>query len=452
MRLAPASFQTSKAQLNLYYKVDGGKKVIKYKNELIPFSTDAVQVTTQARPHTDNKGGYILTFTIKALKPIELARFEASFMTDLQDQLMLANGFQSWSQAREFSKNDKIPAIHSSIAWYTQLNLQGDYDIFQHSGERGFIHSSSYTHFRDTKNVVSFFGSISEQYGYTYFIGDFNNNRLNIYKDVLGMRMEQGQEIDLVQVFIAQGLDAEGAIWDTYAEFYPDRRVHQGLSQHVNGWTSWYNYYGDVSESIINENVDALNQYQYPIDIFQIDDGFQTAIGDWLSINQKFPSGMKAVANKIKSAGFKAGLWLAPYAAGFNSRLAKEHPDWLITDPDTKKPVVAGPNWGGFYAINIYHPQARAYLKEVFDTILQDWGFDMLKLDFCFAAAMIPLCGKSRGQVMWEAMELIRDLVGPQKLVLGCGVPLACAFRKVDYCRIGSDVAPWWEGKEMKGG
>jgi hypothetical protein len=125
MRLAPASFQTSKAQLNLYYKVDGGKKVIKYKNELIPFSTDAVQVTTQARPHTDNKGGYILTFTIKALKPIELVRFEASFMTDLQDQLMLANGFQSWSQAREFSKNDKIPAIHSSIAWYTQLNLQG---------------------------------------------------------------------------------------------------------------------------------------------------------------------------------------------------------------------------------------------------------------------------------------------------------------------------------------
>jgi hypothetical protein len=47
---------------------------------------------------------------------------------------------------------------------------------------------------------------------------------------------------------------------------------------------------------------------------------------------------------------------------------------------------------------------------------------------------------------MWEAMDLIRDMVGPEKLVLGCGVPLAAAFRKVDYCRIGSDVAPWWEG------
>jgi hypothetical protein len=59
---------------------------------------------------------------------------------------------------------------------------------------------------------------------------------------------------------------------------------------------------------------------------------------------------------------------------------------------------------------------------------------------------MIPRNGKSRGEIMWEAMDLIRDFVGPEKLVLGCGVPLATAFRKVDYCRIGSDVAPWWEG------
>ncbi|CEJ00112.1 hypothetical protein RMCBS344292_14178 [Rhizopus microsporus] len=454
MNLSPTSFQNSKAQLCFYYKLD--KKLVKHKNELIQpggtFSTDAAQVTLKTLPHTNNKGGYILSFSVKAKKPIELAQFKATFMTDLQDQRMLANGFQSWSQAREMTKNDKINPIRSSIAWYTQLNLQGDYDIFQHSGERGVIHSSSYTHFRDMKNVFSFFGSVSEQYGYTYFIGDFNSNSFSIYKDVSGMRLEKDEEVELVRIFMAQGLDAEAAIWDDYAEFYPDRRCIRGnsMKRHVNGWTSWYNYYGDVSELVINENVEALKQFQYPIDIFQIDDGFQTAIGDWLSINEKFPSGMKAVASKIKNAGFKAGLWLAPYAVGFNSRLAQEHPDWLIIDPESKKPVVAGPNWGGFYALDMYHPGARQYLKEVFDTVLHDWGFDMLKLDFCFAAAMIPRCGKSRGQIMWEAMELIRDLVGPDKLVLGCGVPLACAFRKVDYCRIGSDVAPWWEDSKLK--
>ncbi|CAO3674887.1 unnamed protein product [Rhizopus stolonifer] len=361
---------------------------------------------------------------------------------------MLANGFQSWSQSKELSRNDKIPPIPSSVAWYTQMNLQGDYDFFEHTGEKGYIHSNSYTHFRDTKNIFSFFGSVSEEHGYTYFLGNFNSNQLGIFKEVKGMRLDKDQTMDLIRVFAAQGYDAEANIWQSYAEFFPDKRTVR--DSHVSGWTSWYNYYGDVSETIVNENVEALQKHAYPIDIFQIDDGFQTAIGDWLSINDKFPSGMKAVASKIKNAGFKAGLWLAPYAAGFTSRVAKEHPDWLIKDPQTQKLVVAGPNWGGFYALDIYHPEARAYLKQVFDVVLRDWGFDMLKLDFCFAAAMIPREGKSRGQIMWEAMDLIRDLVGPDKLVLGCGVPLVSAFRKVDYCRIGSDVAPWWEDSKLK--
>lgn len=59
--------------------------------------------------------------------------------------------------------------------------------------------------------------------------------------------------------------------------------------------------------------------------------------------------------------------------------------------------------------------------------------------------------GRSRGEIMWDAMQFVRDLAGPDKLVLGCGVPLACAWRNADYCRIGSDVAPWWEGKIKNG-
>lgn len=238
---------------------------------------------------------------------------------------------------------------------------------------------------------------MSEHLGYTYFKGNFNDNTLSIYKDVLGKRMEADQELEFIKVFVAQDKDAEGKIWDKYASFFPDNRSLKGdmhRIRHVNGWTSWYNYYGDVSESIVLENLEALQRYKYPINIFQIDDGFQTAIGDWLSINEKFPSGLKAIVKKINQAGYTAGLWLAPYAVGFTSRLAAEHPDWLVQDPQTGKPVVAGPNWGGFYALDIYHPEARAYLKRVFDTVLREWGFGMVKLDFLFAAAMIPRLGK----------------------------------------------------------
>ena len=47
---------------------------------------------------------------------------------------------------------------------------------------------------------------------------------------------------------------------------------------------------------------------------------------------------------------------------------------------------------------------------------------------------------------MCDAMDLIRELCG-DKLILGCGVPLAPAFGKVDFCRIGADMALSWGKK-----
>lgn len=45
---------------------------------------------------------------------------------------------------------------------------------------------------------------------------------------------------------------------------------------------------------------------------------------------------------------------------------------------------------------------------------------------------------------MCEAMTFIRQCVG-DKLILGCGVPLAPAFGKVDFCRVGADVDLHWK-------
>jgi hypothetical protein len=326
-----------------------------------------------------------------------------------------------------------------------------DYDYFDHTGEKGQIHSSSYTHFRDIKNNFTFIGSLAEESGYTYFKCDFAANTFTIHKDAAGKTLRPNQEIELIKVLILHGNDQESQIWDTYASYFQDERYIAGdenPQRHVNGWTSWYYYYGDVSEEIVVKNLNAIMERKYPINIFQIDDGFQTAIGDWLSINNKFPNGMKNLVSRISSHGIKAGLWLAPYAVGFNSRIVKEHPDWIIKEEhDSHKMLVAGPNWGGFYALDIYNEGAREYLRDVFNTVLNKWGFEMVKLDFLFAAAMIPRLGKTRGEIMWDAVTFLREIIGPKKIILGCGVPLAPSWRKVDYCRIGSDVAPWWEGK-----
>lgn len=75
-------------------------------------------------------------------------------------------------------------------------------------------------------------------------------------------------------------------------------------------------------------------------------------------------------------------------------------------------PVTCGINWGGFYALDIEVPEVKNYIKHFFDVILNDWGFDLVKLDFLYAAAIIPNHGKSRGQLMCEAMDFLRECVG----------------------------------------
>lgn len=129
MNLSPASFETNKSQITISYKVKGDSRVVHHNNELVepgkPLLDENLRVSTKAVPHTDGKGGYLLSISVHANKPVELLGFEASYFADLRDLRMMANGFQSWSQAREFTKNDKIPGIRSGIAWYTQYNLQG---------------------------------------------------------------------------------------------------------------------------------------------------------------------------------------------------------------------------------------------------------------------------------------------------------------------------------------
>src|ERR1700722_2709498 len=100
------------------------------------------------------------------------------------------------------------------------------------------------------------------------------------------------------------------------------------------GWCSWYHYFHGITEDALMSNLRALKEMRldYPIQVVQLDDGYQAAVGDWKSTNAKFPSGLKKIAATIRDAGFTAGLWTAPFLAARDSRLMREHSDWFIRD------------------------------------------------------------------------------------------------------------------------
>ena len=370
---------------------------------------------------------------------MEITSFTLTFDYDyIKYNRIFVNGYQSWTDSREYHPDEMMTVVNKLVRkkiMDSPSSRGSDMHFVPAETKRGTFHGYSYSYIRNGINI-DLIGSVSERSGYTVIFFDTNKNTVTVKKDLDGVKFAEPAEVlDLVWI------KAEyNTAFDRYFEYMQIPPVEKKLSS---GYTTWYNYYGSVTEEIVKRDLQSLVKLPEKVDIFQIDDGYQSAIGDWLIVNEKFPSGMKACADAVHEKGLKAGLWLAPFAATPDSKVFKEHNDWLVRD-DYGQPLCVGHNWGGFYSLDIYDEGAREYIRNFFDVVLNEWGYDMVKLDFLYACCTKPIHNKTRGQIMCDAMDFIRECVG-DKLILGCGVPMAPAFGKVNFCRIGADMGLDWK-------
>jgi alpha-galactosidase len=217
------------------------------------------------------------------------------------------------------------------------------------------------------------------------------------------------------------------------------------------GWCTWYHFFHRVSEADVLRNLDALAaaRDEIPVSVVQIDDGYQRAIGDWLETNDKFPRGIAPLAAEIRSAGFEAGLWTAPFCAVRESRLFEAHPEWLLRDGDALFRGLLHPEWSADAAVYVLDASLAAvcdHLEALFRELVE-MGFTYQKLDFLYSQAMRAEGADpsvSRAARLRRGLEAVRRGCGPDAFLLGCGCPLGPAVGLVDGMRIGPDVAPSW--------
>ncbi len=383
--------------------------------------------------------------TLIPSRPITLISASLVFWHEYEkNEKFFVNGYQSWTTSGEMSAEDIYRGTTplAGVTKYTKdmAITSGDYAFTRYEPRPGFFHSFTYTYLR-RGDEFELFGSLSERNGYTVFYSDMEKHIFSVEKDVKGLTISEPYEMFDIVRFVG-GYDE---VFDKYfaAMSLPAKKHIDRLT----GYTSWYNYFQKIDENIILRDLKGLSRARESVNIFQIDDGYEPFVGDWLDYNGKdFPNGMKTIADAVHREGYLAGIWLAPFnVQRGKSRILKEHPDWLIRNPDGK-PQLGCVAWGGAYTLDIYNPEVREHLKNVFDTVLNDWGYDMVKLDFLYSQCRIPRDNKTRGTIMCEAMDFLRECVG-DKLILGCGVPLGPAFGVVDACRISCDVDLSYGGK-----
>lgn len=417
----------------IYKKNDEVKEASFWDN----YKCDDFEADVQLESDTGMKRLKLILTPFEEIETIDI-RISCSYKFDKSCRL-LVNGYQSWSCTREYFIDDKMkgfPVFAAPLKKTHKLDKYGDYTFYKYPRKRGFFHGYTYSYIRKGDNY-SLIGSLSEKSGFTIIELNAKEDTISISKECEDFHISTPYKaFDLVW---AEG--TESFVFDTW---FDAMDITKTACAPMNGWTSWYNYYQKINEAVILENLDNIRKADHKPGIFQIDDGFQTAVGDWLSIDaDKFPNGMKHMADSIKAAGMKAGLWLAPFVCEKRSHIFSEKKDWLLKDKNGK-PVAAGRNWSGFYALDICNDEVREYIRQVFSVVLNEWGYDLVKLDFLYAVCLIPRRDKTRGTIMAEAMQFLRECAG-DKLILGCGVPLGSSFGLVDYCRTGCDVGLDWD-------
>ncbi|MBM4372455.1 MAG: alpha-galactosidase [Deltaproteobacteria bacterium] len=268
-----------------------------------------------------------------------------------------------------------------------------------------------------------------------------------------GRRLGPGQALRAGGVLLAAG--PEGAplldAWaDALAPRNPSLQARREKLLASVGWCTWYCHGRGIREETLREVTDHVvaRPGLEAIRLVQLDDGYQRRIGDWLQPAAAFPSGLAAAVRGIRERGFDAGLWLTPLIAEPRSELFRSHPDWFLVDQEGN-PVSGGwnPLWRTrFHALDCTRPQVRGWLAELFRR-LRDLGVSFFKLDYLYPAAFPARRHNpdiSRGGALRLGLEAIREAVGDDAMLLGCGAPLGPCRGLVDAMRISPDVAPFW--------
>ncbi len=262
--------------------------------------------------------------------------------------------------------------------------------------------------------------------------------------------MAPGERRELERVRVCLGDDA-ARLLEAFAAEHGRTAGARTQRPFQAGWCSWYHFFHDVTEQDVLRNLDALARArsEIPITLVQLDDGYQRAIGDWLDTNAKFPRGLAPLAADIRSAGFDAGLWTAPFCVAPDSALFAAQKHWLLREGERLFHGLFHPAWtptARIHVLDASREEVREHLTSVFRELTQ-MGFSYQKLDFLYSEAMDADAfdlSVSRAERLRLGLEAIRRGCGHDTFLLGCGCPMGPAVGVVDGMRIGPDVAPSW--------
>jgi len=232
------------------------------------------------------------------------------------------------------------------------------------------------------------------------------------------------------------------------------------------GWATW-DYYGRLfqTEDVLT-NMARVDELYPAKHLIQIDGGWWSERGDYLSVRDDLPGGIKAISEAIVAAGNIPGLHFDGFRADLESDIYREHPEYFLHDVYGN--VIVDPE--SRYDRDMHHiffdfshPGAREYIAECIRVMKEEWGITYFKIDFLRYGLESEIKRKfdRRGLELNEivaydptitgierfrlGLQTMQDAIGDENYFLGCSAVFAPAIGFVDGMRTGGDIHPTFD-------
>ena len=183
---------------------------------------------------------------------------------------------------------------------------------------------------------------------------------------------------------------------------------------HLNSWEACYFDHDEVRIGELAEAAAAIG-----IERIVLDDGWfkgrkddTAGLGDWTCDRQKYPRGLKPLADKVCGLGMEFGLWVEPEMVNPDSDLYRAHPDWVLAEPGRERPTARNQ-----LVLDLRRGEVREYLFGTLDALLCEVPIGYLKWDH--NRDLVPAGGAAQVAGTYALLERLRS-AHPSVEIEGC--------------------------------
>jgi len=292
--------------------------------------------------------------------------------------------------------DDQFEMVHLAGAWarethvHTKRLSKGIQSIYSARGASSHAHNP----FLALKRLGSSEHS-GEVYGFSLvysgnFLAQVEVDTYDVTRVMMGINPfqfkwkvnpnETFQTPECVMVYSDKGLNEMS---QTYHELYRTRLARGYWRDKVrpiliNNWEATYFHFNEEKVLDIARTAKDLG-----VELFVLDDGWfgerhddSSSLGDWFENKDKLPNGIKGLSEKVEELGMKFGLWFEPEMVNKDTKLFKEHPDWIIETPNRR--ASHGRNQ---FILDFSRDEVVEHIFTLMDNIIKDSKISYIKWD-----------------------------------------------------------------------